>query len=73
MRYLAFLFGGLELLLYLCIRNMQRYMVAKKTSTYYALAPFIGALLSIIMLGEPVTMIFIIASILMAAGCWIAA
>ena len=29
-RYLAFLFGGLELLLYLCIRNMQRYMVAKK-------------------------------------------
>ena len=30
MRYLAFLFGGLELLLYLCIRNMQRYVVAKK-------------------------------------------
>ncbi len=37
---------------------------------YYALPPFIGALLSILLLGEPVTMIFIIASILMAAGCW---
>ncbi len=30
MRYLAFLFGDLELLLYLCIWNMQRYVVAKK-------------------------------------------
>ena len=33
----------------------------------------IAALLSILLLGESVTMIFIIASILMAAGCWIAA
>lgn len=31
-RYLAFLFEGLELLLYLCIRNMQRYIVAKNVS-----------------------------------------
>ena len=51
----------------------QRTIGAAKTSTYYALAPFIGALLSILLLGEPVTMIFIVASILMAAGCWIAA
>ena len=51
----------------------QRTIGAAKTSTYYALAPFIGALLSILLLGESVTMIFIIASILMAAGCWIAA
>ena len=51
----------------------QRTIGAAKASTYYALAPFIGALLSILLLGEPVTMIFIIASILMAAGCWIAA
>ena len=49
----------------------QRTIGAAKTSTYYALEPFIGALLSILLLGEPVTMIFIIASILMAAGCWI--
>ena len=51
----------------------QRTIGAAKTSTYYAMAPFIGALLSILLLGEPVTMIFIIASILMATGCWIAA
>lgn len=44
-----------------------------KTSTYYALAPLIGALLSILLLGEPVTLIFIVASIMMAIGCWIAA
>lgn len=51
----------------------QRTIGAAKTSTYYALAPFIGALLSIMMLGEPVTLIFVIASAIMAAGCWIAA
>ncbi len=51
----------------------QRAIGAAKTSTYYALAPFIGALLSIIMLGEPITPIFVIASAIMAAGCWVAA
>lgn len=50
----------------------QRTIGAAKTSTYYALAPFIGALLSILMLGEPVTLVFIMASIIMAFGCWIA-
>ena len=38
-----------------------------------ALAPFIGALLYILLLGEPITLIFIIASMIMAVGCWIAA
>lgn len=56
-----------------CYTYAQRTIGAAKTSTYYALAPFIGALLSILMLGEPVTPVFIIASIIMAAGCWIAA
>lgn len=51
----------------------QRIIGAAKTSTYYALAPFIGALLSILILGEPVTLTFIMASIIMAVGCWIAA
>lgn len=51
----------------------QRTIGAARTSTYYALAPFIGALLSILLLGEPVTIIFIIASVIMAAGCWFAA
>ena len=56
-----------------CYTYAQRTIGAAKTSTYYALAPFIGALLSILLLGEPVTFILIIASITMAIGCWIAA
>ncbi len=51
----------------------QRIIGAAKTSTYYALAPFIGALLSILILGEPVILTFIMASLIMAVGCWIAA
>jgi len=51
----------------------QRTIGAAKTSTYYALAPFIGALLSILILGEPITRTFIIATTIMAVGCWIAA
>lgn len=56
-----------------CYTYAQRTIGAAKTSTYYALAPFIGALLSILLLGEPITFIFIIASLTMAIGCWIAA
>ncbi len=56
-----------------CYTYAQRAIGAAKTSTYYALAPFIGALLSILLLGEPVTLLFIIASATMAVGCWIAA
>lgn len=51
----------------------QRTIGAARTSTYYALAPFIGALLSILLLGEPVTLMFTAASLIMAVGCWIAA
>jgi drug/metabolite transporter (DMT)-like permease len=51
----------------------QRVIGAAKTSTYYALAPFIGAFLSIVLLGERITLIFVIASIVMAIGCWLAA
>lgn len=56
-----------------CYTYAQRTIGAAKTSTYYALAPFIGALLSILLLGEPVTLLFIVASATMAVGCWIAA
>ena len=51
----------------------QRTIGAAKTSTYYATAPFIGALLSILFLGESVSAILIIASVIMAVGCWLAA
>ena len=51
----------------------QRTIGAAKTSTYYATAPFIGALLSILFLGEPVSTILTLASVIMAIGCWLAA
>ena len=56
-----------------CYTYAQRTIGAAKTCTYYALAPFIGALLSILLLGEPVTPVFITASAIMAIGSWIAA
>ncbi len=68
--FLGYMSYGLSIY---CYTYAQRTIGAAKTSTYYALAPFIGALLSILLLGEPITLIFIIASMIMAVGCWIAA
>lgn len=51
----------------------QRVIGAAKTSTYYAVAPFIGALLSFLFLGEVITPIFCIALLLMGIGAWLAA
>ena len=45
---------------------------AAHTSTYYAFAPFIGAALSFLLLGEPLTPLFLVATAVMAAGCWLA-
>ena len=68
--FLGYVAYGLSIYFY---TYAQRTIGAAKTSTYYALAPFIGALLSILILGEPITMTFIVASVIMAVGCWIAA
>ena len=35
--------------------------------------PFIGAALSFLLLGEPLTPLFLVATAVMAAGCWLAA
>ena len=37
------------------------------------MAPFIGAALSFLLLGEPLTPLFLVATAVMAAGCWLAA
>ncbi len=66
---LGFVAYGLSIFFY---THAQRGIGAAKTSTYYALAPFIGAFLSVIILGEPIGWIFILATIVMAAGCWLA-
>lgn len=37
------------------------------------LASFIGAVLSFLLLGESLTPLFLVATTVMAAGCWLAA
>jgi drug/metabolite transporter (DMT)-like permease len=50
----------------------QRTIGAAKTSTFYAVAPFIGMLLSFAILGENITVSFIIALAIMIAGAYLA-
>ena len=50
----------------------QRMIGAARTSTYYALAPFIGALLSVLFLSEEINAQFVMAAIVMAVGCGLA-
>jgi len=56
-----------------CYTYAQRTIGAARTSTYYALAPFIGAALSFLLIGERLTPLFLVATAVMAAGCWLAA
>ena len=46
----------------------QRDLGAAKTSAYYAVAPFVGAFLSFVILGEKLTGIYFAALIIMIAG-----
>ena len=55
-----------------CYTYAQRTIGAARTRTYYALAPFIGAALSFLLLGEWLTPLFLVATAVMAAGCWLA-
>ena len=48
-----------------------RHLGTARTGAYFSLAPFIGALLSIVMLGDPVTPWLVIAGLLMAVGLWL--
>jgi drug/metabolite transporter (DMT)-like permease len=48
-----------------------RHLGTARTGAYFSLAPFIGALLSIVMLGDPVTPWLIAAGGLMAFGLWL--
>ena len=66
---LGYVAYGLSIFFY---THAQRGIGAAKKCTYYALAPFIGAFLSVVVLGEPIGWIFILATIIMAAGCWLA-
>ena len=49
----------------------QRRLGAARTSAYYAVAPFIGVLLSLIIFQAAPSPVFFIALLLMALGAWL--
>lgn len=62
---LGFVAYGLSIFLYI---RAQRDLGAAKTSAYYAVTPFVGALLSFVMVGERPSWLYGAALVLMAAG-----
>ncbi|MBP6564968.1 MAG: DMT family transporter, partial [Burkholderiales bacterium] len=48
-----------------------RHLGAARTAAYFSLAPFVGALLAVVLLDEPVTARLIAAAGLMGAGLWL--
>lgn len=67
---LGFVAYGLSIYFYI---YAQRYLGAAKTSTYYAVAPFIGAALSLLIFRERPSLTFLLALAVMAAGTYLAA
>lgn len=67
---LGFFAYGLSIFFYV---TAQRELGAARTSAYYAVAPFIGVGLSLIMYNEPVKINFVIGGILMLFGTYYAA
>lgn len=66
---LGFVAYGLSIYYY---TYAQRVIGAARTSAYYAIAPFIGVILSMIILGERPDWLFFIALSIMLAGTWLA-
>lgn len=64
---LGFVAYGLSILFYI---YAQRSLGAAKTSAYYAVAPFIGVVLSLVLYREIPSGWFIAALIVMIAGTW---
>jgi drug/metabolite transporter (DMT)-like permease len=48
-----------------------RHLGTARTGAYFSTAPFIGAAVSVLMLGDPVTVQFVSAGLLMALGVWL--
>lgn len=65
---LGFVAYGLSIYFYV---YAQRDLGAARTSAYYAIAPFIGALLSLIVFRDMPGVLFFIALAIMAAGAWL--
>jgi len=48
-----------------------RYLGTARTGAYFSLAPFVGAVLAVAMLGEPLSLRLVIAGGLMGLGLWL--
>lgn len=48
-----------------------RQLGTARTGAYFSTAPFIGSALSVVLYGEPITALFYVAAVLMAAGVWL--
>jgi drug/metabolite transporter (DMT)-like permease len=48
-----------------------RYLGTARTSAYFSLAPFVGAVLAVAMLGEPLSLQLLVAGGLMGGGLWL--
>ena len=66
----GFLYLGAGLGIYYYV-YAQRLLGAARTSAYYAVAPFIGAFLSLIIFREVPGVLFLAALALMAVGAWL--
>ena len=64
----GFLGYGVSLALFV---GALRHLGAARTGAYFSLAPFVGAILAVLMLGEPLTATLLIAGGLMALGLWL--
>jgi drug/metabolite transporter (DMT)-like permease len=66
---LGFVAYGLSIFFYV---KAQRGLGAARTSAYYAAAPFMGVLISWLVLKEPITFSFLTALVIMILGTWLA-
>ena len=65
---LGFLGVGVSLVLFMLAL---RHLGAARTGAYFSLAPFIGALIAVTLLHEPVTVQLVAAGLLMGVGLWL--
>jgi len=64
----GFLGVGVSLILFVLAL---RHLGTARTGAYFSLAPFIGAVVAILLLGEPLTLQLVLAGLLMGSGLWL--
>lgn len=64
----GFLGVGVSLVLFMLAL---RHLGAARTGAYFSFSPFIGAVIAVALIGDPVTWQFVVAGILMGTGLWL--